>query len=68
MPPRELVIHWFVKTYPALKPNDVPELSLDDLNWLPVIVSAEQEALRLKDKEARSAERHEARVRRFYGR
>lgn len=45
MPPDIFLKRWFAKTY-GWTPQQVDDLSLDELSWLPLIEQAHDEAIR----------------------
>lgn len=50
MPRRMLTYHSFMKAFPGCHPRLVDELELDELEWLPLISRAENEAIRIEQR------------------
>lgn len=53
MPPRMLTYRWFAKMYGFTEEDVNERMSLEALEWFPVIEEAEQRAAEIKEKQAR---------------
>ena len=53
-----LTYHFFMKSYEGCHPRIVDELSLDEVEWLPLISRAEGEAVRIEQQREERMARH----------